>query len=297
MAGFAAMLGCASGGGQFDDAPGPAIGEAGTSDTASATGEVDSEGKSDGTSTGPGNDEAALPPDLGVCADDGDCVIDDGSCFEPFGACVDGSCTYPPKLAGVPGDDGDPCTSQDVCNGVGGCLGAAAECEVQNGRGTCNAGMCVDIQCAQGWGDCNMQDADGCETALDSVSDCGECGRACSAGEHASAACVAGECALSCDAPWEDCDGDPANGCEIPTGIPNQCDATGLNSTTGCWTAYCGSSNHPDARNFGSWYCFECTTCNVPAAGQCRWCDHSTGTWYPQEECPCGAYEDLTCSP
>ena len=299
VAGFGVMLGCATGGGEFDDAPGTGLGnDAGTTDGSSATSKFDSQEGSEPSSTGPEGDEEQAPPDLGVCVDDGDCVLDDDSCFEPFGMCVDSSCAFAPKLPGEPCDDADPCTDQDVCNGVGGCLGAPVGCEVPNGTGTCSAGMCVNIECAAGFGDCNMQDTDGCETPLDSaVDNCGECGRTCGAGAHGSAACVAGECALACEAPWEDCDGDSSNGCEIPTGVANQCDANGLNSTTGCWTAHCGSSNNALARNFGSWYCFECTTCNVPAAGQCRWCNHTTGNWYPADSCPCGSFEDLACNP
>jgi hypothetical protein len=106
---------------------------------------------------------------------------------------------------------------------------------------------------------------------------------------------------LTCSAPWEDCDEDPSNGCEIPTETPNRCDADGLNATTGCWTAHCGNSANPDARNFGSWYCFECTTCNEPVAGTVTWCSHSTGRWFPQEAGSCVVddvdYEDLVCAP
>jgi hypothetical protein len=291
-----AVLGCATGDGDFDNTPGPAFGEgSGTTAGGSATFEPDRDTQS--SSTGNEGDEDPLPPDLGACAGDDDCVLTDDSCFEPLGVCVDNGCTFAPKLAGVACDDMDPCTDQDVCNGVGGCLGAAVGCMVPNGIGTCNAGMCVAIECEAGWGDCNMQDADGCETALDSATDCGECGRSCEAGAHGSAACAAGECTLACDAPWEDCDGDASNGCEIPTGVPNQCDANGLNATSGCWTAHCGSSNNAAARNFGSWFCFECTTCHVPGAALCQWCSHDTGTWYPADECPCGTYEDLECNP
>lgn len=291
---LASGWGCAGGDGEFESTPGPGIG-GGTTDGSSATSKFDSNG--DGSSSGEGNEDPSLPmpPDLGACGDDGDCVLDDESCFEPFGTCVDQSCTFAPKLAGVPCDDGDACTDQDVCNGVGGCLGAPAACAVPNGSGTCNAGVCGDVVCDGGWGDCNGEDGDGCETPLDSASDCGECGTPCNAGAHASASCNGGQCMRSCTAPWENCDDDWGNGCEIPTGVANQCDANGLNATNGCWTAHCGSSNNADARNFGTWYCFECTTCNVPAAGQCRWCSHDTGTWYPQEACSCGGYQDLVC--
>jgi hypothetical protein len=278
------LLACASGDGKFDESPDPGFGEdAGTTDGSSATSKFDSNGDP-ASSSGPGEDEdptLPTPPDLGMCGDDGDCVLEDDSCFEQFGACVDGSCTFPPKLAGVPCDDGDACTDQDVCNGIGMCVGAMIECGA----------------CDEGWGDCNGDEADGCETPLDTASHCGDCGLACEAGAHASAACEMGECVHGCDAPWENCDGDWANGCEIPTGVANQCDVNGLNDVNGCWTAHCGSSNNVDARNFGTWYCFECSTCNVPSSGQCRWCNHDTGNWYDPASCVCGSYEDDVCAP
>jgi hypothetical protein len=39
----------------------------------------------------------------------------------------------------------------------------------------------------------------------------------------------------------------------------------------------------------------ECSTCHVPSGGQCQWCDHATGHWYPAEACVCGNWEDLAC--
>jgi hypothetical protein len=140
-------------------------------------------------------------------------------------------------------------------------------------------------------------DFDGCETPLDTVTDCGACGEPCVAGAHASADCSEGSCHRDCQSPWENCDGDWTNGCEIPTGEPNRCDIDGLNDVDGCWTAYCGSSSDDYAVNFGDWYCFECTTCHVPSAGRCQWCSHVDGRWYPDDECACGTWEDLVCGP
>ena len=120
-------------------------------------------------------------------------------------------------------------------------------------------------------------------------------GDACNAGTNASGSCEGSSCAYTCDAGFGNCDEDFANGCEIPLGA-NQCDIDGLNPN-GCWTSHCGSSNDPDAVNFGSWFCFDCTTCNEPAAGQCQWCSHDNGQWFPADACGCGAYEGLACSP
>jgi hypothetical protein len=46
---------------------------------------------------------------------------------------------------------------------------------------------------------------------------------------HASGGvCQAGVCqGFECVAPWADCNGDWDDGCEVPTGVANQCDANG----------------------------------------------------------------------
>jgi hypothetical protein len=292
-----ALLGCAAGQG-VNASVGGGIGDEGDGPTSGSFDPIGGSSSSGDPTDGDEDPSNPAPPDVGPCDDDIDCLIEDGGCFDPQGLCVDHSCEFTPELAGVPCNDGDDCTDQDVCNGMGGCLGAEVDCMFEHGSSACVAGGCAPIECDDGWGDCNGDEVDGCETPLNTAADCGACGASCSVGPNATASCDdAGQCTQSCEAPYENCDDDWTNGCEIPTGTPNQCDAGGLNPSTGCWTAHCGSSNNPDARNFGTWFCFECTTCNVPSAGNCRWCSHETGTWFPQDACACGGYEDLVCSP
>ncbi|MCA9635930.1 MAG: hypothetical protein KC420_07875 [Myxococcales bacterium] len=170
-----------------------------------------------------------------------------GTCYSAQGECVDGACVYPPKGAGEACDDGDGCTVEDVCDGAGGCGGAAKTCSKPHATGTC-----VDGACGQ-W---------------------------------------------KCVAPWKDCDGDIGNGCEIPVGVPNQCDAGGLNSSSGCWTAYCGASGSVKATNFGTYYCVDCENCHSPQQGKIQWCDHSSGEWFtPPADGACGSYLDKVCGP
>lgn len=84
-------------------------------------------------------------------------------------------------------------------------------------RGVCESGLCA-FECRAGFGDCNRDAADGCETDTDSsMMHCGGCGSFCpSAGTfHATdAVCSGGRCLLSCDVDWGDCDGDRSTGCE-----------------------------------------------------------------------------------
>ncbi len=105
------------------------------------------------------------------------------------------------------------------------------------------------------------------------------------------------ECVIECEPPWQDCDGVVANGCEVPVGVAHQCDAEGLDPVEGCWTAYCGSSEAEGVTNFGTYYCMDCITCQQPTSGNCRWCDHGTGLFYPPASCECGPDLGAVCAP
>lgn len=254
------------------------------------------------------------PPDLGACSDQSDCVLEEeGSCFAAQGTCEFGQCIFEFAPSGAACDDADACTQDDVCDDAGACLGEPVQCSVSHGHATCSDRGCGGpITCDEGWDDCDGDPDNGCETDLNADTDCGVCGRTCAPDRPhvASGSCDAGTCTFTCESPWENCNGDWSDGCEIPTGVPNQCDADGLNTDSGCWTAHCGSSLNPDAVNFGSWFCFECTTCTMPSADTCQWCSHSTGRWFPVEECACSPgdndcecivdgvdYLTLTCEP
>lgn len=235
------------------------------------------------------------------CPDD--CTLAEGLCFEPAGWCIEGRCEFALKSAGAA--CGDP-SCPGSCDGLGECLGAVCtcndddECAADHASGRCADGACV-IECDADWGDCNDDATDGCETRLDTLDDCGACGEVCHAGEHASTECSAGACQRTCEPPWENCDDDWSNGCEIPTGVPSQCSVMGLDAMLGCGTAWCGQSTATKATNFGSWYCLRCVSCQAPASGMCQWCDHfedvGSGEWFSPDGCSCGADEDNVCAP
>lgn len=143
-------------------------------------------------------DAARVAPDAGVDAamgceasavcDDGDpCTNDDrcragscvgmpvicdappGMCFAGDGECVDGECVYAPD-DGASCDDGDPCTTSDVC-AEGACAGSLVVCggappnecvdastlRTNMTRGVCGDGSCdylpVERPCPDGWVD------------------------------------------------------------------------------------------------------------------------------------------------
>lgn len=47
------------------------------------------------------------------------------------------------------------------------------------------------------------------------VKNCGACKRVCAGGAHSVPSCAAGTCVLACDAGFADCNGQPADGCEV----------------------------------------------------------------------------------
>jgi hypothetical protein len=294
LSGGAILSGCATGGdpentSQAYEGPADPTDDEGTTGSATGPGSFTTNPFDDGDET-PATTDQPMPPDLGMCSDDLDCVLPAGSCLEVLGECVDGFCQHGAAAPGASCDDGDPCTSSDACDGEGVCYGVAVDC----GTGECVDGECTGGDCEEGMADCNGNAADGCEVQLGTDSDCTGCGDACSGPANATASCSAGACQFQCQAPYDNCDGDWGNGCEVPVGVEHSCSQSGIDAA-GCWTAYCGASGDTSATNFGTYYCVDCPTCHVPSAGQCQWCNHTTGTFYPQDACACGTYEDLAC--
>jgi hypothetical protein len=105
-------------------------------------------------------------------------------------------------------------------------------CDGRTYGNECSAGMagqsidyrgeCV-VSCAEGFADCNNDPADGCETSLNSIDNCGECGNTCDY------LCVDGVCAHECPAGLGDCDDDTSNGCETSLNTGLNCGACGEN--------------------------------------------------------------------
>ncbi|MBA2661714.1 MAG: hypothetical protein H0U74_05425 [Bradymonadaceae bacterium] len=81
-----------------------------------------------------------------------------------------------------------------------------------------------DSHCPRGYGDCDENPDNGCETKLDSLEHCGGCGSVC-APANATAQCTGGVCAIEqCTQDFVDCDGQIANGCEYNRSVsPDLC--------------------------------------------------------------------------
>ena len=140
--------------------------------------------------------------------------------------------------AGLTNCSGDCVNRNTDVNNCGAC---ATVCALPNVNvQACSGGACVVGGCATGFGDCDAVAANGCETNVRStdVANCGGCGVRCGFA-NAAATCMGGTCVLgACNTGFADCDGNPANGCEVNTQSDNvNCGAC---STTGASHACAG---------------------------------------------------------
>jgi len=148
--------------------------------------------------------------------------------------CQSGACTG----TCVPGTV--ECVGQDAtrtCN-AGGQWDPDEACPVPaNSHATCSAGICGSA-CNAGYADCGGA-ADGCETTLGTTSDCLGCGDICDgAPANADNLCDPGGCVWECQATWDDCDGNVANGCEQDIwNDPLDCGVCGHS----CWDGTCSA--------------------------------------------------------
>ncbi len=149
----------------------------------------------------------------GVC--NGGCAVPNATPACMNGACAVATCTAPfadCDASATSGCETNTLTSVAHCGGCGMACAARA-----NSVASCAAGRCA-YECATGFADCDGDAANGCEVdTRTTLGHCGACGRAC-APPNATAACVAGACAVaSCNAGVGDCDAKATNGCETDT--------------------------------------------------------------------------------
>ena len=180
-----------------------------------------------------------------------------GACNSPCapangtGQCVGGQCTVqmctaPFANCNMNANDGCEINKNTSAANCGMCGNA---CVFANAQPTCNNGACQIGTCNPGFGNCNMNAADGCElpTSAD-VNNCGTCGNVCPGAPGGTAVCTNGVCAIACDAGFGDCDNNAMNGCE-----------TTLDSNV----SHCGACGHACQTSNGA------TASLICAGGQC----------------------------
>ncbi len=161
-----------------------------------------------------------------------------------------------------------------------------------NAAPSCAAGRC-GLACTAGWGDCDANAANGCETPLaSSAANCGACGTVCASRASSTPVCAAGRCAFTCAAGHADCDADPATGCEVDLrsdvshcgGCGTSC-RTAAHSAATCTTGVCGLACDTGWGDCDADLSTGCEVDVTRAAGNCGACGtscpnrpHSSGT-------------------
>ncbi|MDP3274962.1 MAG: hypothetical protein Q8Q09_07175 [Deltaproteobacteria bacterium] len=140
-----------------------------------------------------------------------------------------------------------PVCSAGVCMGAcsggqtlcgGGCVSLASDrnhcgacnngCSLANANTVCNAGNCRVASCNAGFGDCDGNEANGCETSLGTNAHCAACGDACngatptcSGGRCVATPCGAGQTRCSGSCVSTDSDVNHCGGCDRACSLPN----------------------------------------------------------------------------
>ncbi|HKU40170.1 MAG TPA: C-type lectin domain-containing protein [Polyangiales bacterium] len=126
------------------------------------------------------------------------------------GVCSAADCSTMPGLADCDHDEAR--CEVDLRSDARHCGSCERSCEFASGLTPHATPLCRDascqLRCARGWGDCDGKFENGCERALDTLSDCGECGRVCAI-DWATPSCESGSCQVArCDPEYGDCDAD-----------------------------------------------------------------------------------------
>jgi hypothetical protein len=202
--------------------------------------------------------------------------------------------------------------SHGDCNEIAmdGCetpLDSTADCGVcdracpatANGTAGCAAGACEIASCNTSYADCDGSIATGCETRVDTMSDCGACGTPCALA-HASEICTATGCEVdTCDAGWDDCNGSMADGCETPLDTITDCGTCRRACTAGspiCGLAS-GTRNCVSACMGGMNLCSGTCADLQTSLSHCGACGRVCAPAHAVGACTRGACEVLSCDP
>ncbi|MBL8685464.1 MAG: hypothetical protein JNK05_40185 [Myxococcales bacterium] len=203
-------------------------------------------------------------------------------------SCAASACRYTCN-AGFGDCDGNMANGcETALNSTTHCGMCGRACSFANGSASCTAGSCALAGCTTGFGNCDGNMTNGCETPLNSTTHCGMCSRACAVANGA-ATCASGTCQVaSCNGGFGNCDGNPANGCETnTTNTPAHCSNCGngcpsrANASTTCSSSTCGfscTSGFADCNSNGADGC-EANLGTISNCGVCgRVCSFANAT-------------------
>ena len=166
--------------------------------------------------------------------------------------------TCDPGFADCNNNGADGCET-DLDTSAAHCGACGQACSVPNATAACASGTCQVGSCNLGFGDCDGNAPNGCETLLTTNADCGGCGVACAL-PNATASCTTGTCTLTACLPGSyDCDGDASDGCEaLPCANGAHC-GTGADCASGvCMGGFCASPACTDGIQNGGETALDC---------------------------------------
>ncbi len=187
--------------------------------------------------------EAKLGGDVNNC---GGCGVKCGA-IHGKPTCSKGLCSVlcEDGFADCDGDEANGCEI-DLSTDAKNCGACKTACDDTHGTATCAKQKC-SVKCDSGFGDCDTDPSNGCETNLSSdANNCTACGMKCDAPGAATMICQQGLCSIgTCSAPKDDCDKSVSNGCETDTSndenncgmCANKCMVP--NATAGCALGMC----------------------------------------------------------
>ncbi|MFO0660796.1 MAG: hypothetical protein U0165_13330 [Polyangiaceae bacterium] len=161
-------------------------------------------------------------------------------------SCVNGACTLGACNAGYKNCNNNPADGCEINSNtdVNNCGACGQLCDLANAAESCVNGTCTLGACSSGFGNCNNNPTDGCETNLtNNASNCGACGTVCNL-PNAVAGCTSSNCTVSsCNAGFKNCNGIASDGCEInTTNDVNNCGGCGIVCSAANGTAACVNS-------------------------------------------------------
>ena len=164
----------------------------------------------------------ATTAQAGSGADGGndDCRYASGSCTRPnaLATCVNSACLIVSCDTPWADCDDNPNNGCEAdLSSTAHCGLCNAACKLSHAGARCESGRCTLERCESDYADCDENPNNGCERAINSVRDCGQCGRSCGKPARASAACNMGDCGVGqCDPGYGDCNHESKDGCEQP---------------------------------------------------------------------------------
>ncbi|MGA2450615.1 MAG: hypothetical protein ABTD50_18265 [Polyangiaceae bacterium] len=146
----------------------------------------------------PGCAACDLPNAVAGCTPEGSCYI--ANCATGYQDC-DGTITDGCEIdiqhdALNCGQCGCRCGTGEATD----CTSAQVVSPIANGTSGCSRGECTVGSCDPGWGDCDGNPANGCETNTTTNSSCGLCGVVCAASAACACTLLDGSTGCSCEA-------------------------------------------------------------------------------------------------